>query len=269
MRSFAAVVIMLFAALIITGCTQKEAKPVQESLPVPLKVGMSANYPPLTFEYKDKATGVEVDFANELGRALNRPVQFIILPRTQLFQALKTRSVDIVMSGTSITKDRKKLVLFSEPYMKISQMAIMRLGVDTPNPFSKGKGMKIGYSDFTTGAKFVKETFPMADQRGYTKIEHGVIGVMNGEVDYFFHDSPSVWYYTANNSIKDLIGWYVPYTDENLAWGFDRRNVAFKQEVDVILNQWKNNGTLQRIIRKWIPVTINIPQNSTHPMSFE
>ena len=268
MRNFYAVIVMLFAALIITGCSQKDAAPKQKDLPVPLKVGMSTNYPPLTFQYKDKTVGVEVDFANELGRALNRPVQFIILPRTQLFQALQTRSVDIVMSGTSITKDRKKLVLFSEPYMKVSQMAVMRLGVDTPNPFSKGKGMKVGYADFTTGAKFVKEAFPMSDQRGYTKVEQGIVGVMNGEVDYFFHDSPSIWYYTANHSIEDLIGWYVPYTDEDLAWSFDRRNVKFKQEVDTILANWKHDGTLQRIINKWIPVTINTPQDNSERMRF-
>ncbi|RLA70702.1 MAG: hypothetical protein DRG24_06515 [Epsilonproteobacteria bacterium] len=269
MRSLAAVVVMFFAALIITGCAQKEAKPLQESLPIPLKVGMAVNYPPLAFEYKGELQGIEVDFAYALGQELNRPVQIIALPWTQLPQALKTKSIDIIMAGASITKDREKFVLFSEPYMKISQMAIMRLGVDTPNPFTKGRGMKIGYADFTTGERFVKKTFPMADQKAYTKLEHGVVGVMKGEVDYFFHDSPSIWYFTANNSIKDLVGWYVPYTDENLAWGFDRRNIAFKQEVDVILNQWKNDGTLQRIIRKWIPVTINTPQNSTDRMSFE
>jgi len=259
---------MLFVTYIITGCAQKEANPAHAKLPVPLKVGMASNYPPLTFEYKNKAMGVEVDFAHELGRELGRPVQFIILPRTQLFQALKTKGVDIVMSGTSITKERKKIVLFSEPYMKVSQMAVMQYGAETPTPFSKGKGKKIGYIDFTTGEKFVKETFPMANQKGYTKIEHGVVAVLNGEIDYFFHDSPSIWYYTANHSIENLIGWYVPYTDENLAWGFDRKNMAFKQEVDTILNKWKNNGTLQRILRKWIPVTIDIPQNSER-LSFE
>ncbi len=244
---------------------KKVTKP--KVLPDPLKVGMAVHYPPLAFKFKGKLQGIEVDFAHALAKELGRPIQIIVLPWTQLPQALETKVVDIVMAGSSITKDREKYVLFSEPYMKVSQMAVMRLGVNTPNPFTKGKGMKIGFSDFTTGEKFVKEAFPLAEQKGFTKLEHGIVAVLNGEVDYFFHDSPSIWYYTATHSLEDLVGWYVPYTDENLAWGFDRKNIAFKKKVDGILQKWQNNGTVQRIIHKWIPVTINTPQGND-PLRF-
>jgi polar amino acid transport system substrate-binding protein len=232
-----------------------------------LKVGMAVHYPPLAFKYKGKLQGIEVDFANALAKELDRPVQITVLPWLQLPHALETKAIDIVMAGSSITESRKKHMLFSEPYMKISQMAVMRLGTETPNPFTKGKGMKIGFADFTTGEKFVNEMFPMADKRGFTTLEQGVVAVMNREIDYFFHDSPSIWYYTATHSIGDLMGWYVPYTDEDLAWAFNRNNMEFKKQVDKILLKWKNDGTVQRIIRKWIPVTISTPQGSD-PLRF-
>ena len=268
MHRLAAVMVTFFAALIITGCSPKEVKPASEKLPESLKVGMAINYPPLAFKYEDRAIGIEVEFANALGRELNRPVQITVLPWTQLSQALQAKSVDIVMSGVSITSERKKMMLFSEPYMTISQMAVMRQSAEAPEPFTKGKGKKIGFSDFTTGEKFVKNTFPLADLKGYTKIEHGIVALLNGEIDYFFHDSPSIWYYTANHSIESLVGWYVPYTDENLAWAFDRKNVALKEKVDVILKKWKQDGTSHRIIHKWIPVDIYTSQN-IQQMHFE
>ncbi|OQX58702.1 MAG: hypothetical protein B5M52_04910 [Helicobacteraceae bacterium 4484_230] len=258
---------------------KQNAKTVGKSKPEPkktvkpepklniLKVGMAVHYPPLAFKYKGKLQGIEVDFANALAKELDRPVQITVLPWLQLPHALETKAVDIVMAGSSITESRKKHMIFSEPYMKVSQMAVMRLGTETPNPFTKGKGMKIGFADFTTGEKFVNEMFPMAEKKSFTTLEQGVVAVMNREIDYFFHDSPSIWYYTATHSIGDLVGWYVPYTDESLAWAFNQKNVEFKKRVDEILLKWKNDGTVQRIIRKWIPVTISTPQGSD-PLRF-
>ena len=51
--------------------------------------------------------GVEVDFANQLGKNLGKTIVFVETPFPELIQALLEERIDIIMSGMSITRERK------------------------------------------------------------------------------------------------------------------------------------------------------------------
>ncbi len=259
-------IMLMFTTLMFLGCSQYDspAPPTK----APLVVGMSVNYPPITYKIDTKPVGLEVDFAKALAKELNRKLTIKVLPWEQLPIALKTGIVDIVMSGVSITKKRLKYALFSEPYMQTSQMAVIREGDNAPNTMNKGANTRIGYIYSTTGETFVKKTFSNASMKGFTSDKQGIAAVMNKEIDYFFHDAPSIWYYTAELSLKGIMGWYVPYTKENLAWAFSPRDEALRNKVNIILEKWRKNGTLNKIIQKWIRVQVVTP-NGQKPISFE
>jgi ABC-type amino acid transport substrate-binding protein len=83
-----------------------------EELP-PLRVGMAPNYPPLAFKQNGKLKGIEVDFAKRLRSALNRKVEIVETEWEELGPALEAKKIDMVMSGTSITEERKEKVNFT------------------------------------------------------------------------------------------------------------------------------------------------------------
>jgi ABC-type amino acid transport substrate-binding protein len=258
---------LMVTVLLFLGCAQEDSpapKPKGE-----LVVGMSLNYPPIAYAGNDsKPSGLEADFAHALAKELNLNVRIKVLPWEQLPMALETGIVDVAMAGISITKKRSQYALFSEPYMSISQMAVMREGDSAPNTLTQGAGEKIGYIYSTTGEIFVKETFPKASIKGFTSDRQGIAAVMNGEIDYFFHDAPSIWYYTAELSLKGIMGWYVPYTKEHLAWAFSKKNPTLRDNANKILESWRKNGQLNRMIQKWIRVQVVTP-NGQKPISFE
>jgi polar amino acid transport system substrate-binding protein len=232
-------------------------------------VGVSLNYPPVVFaDSKGKPSGLEIDFANALAKELNYNLRIKVLPWEQLPMALETGIIDVAMAGISITKKRSQYALFSQPYMSISQMAVMREGDDAPNTLTKGLGKRIGYIYSTTGETFVKETFAHGTKKGFTSDKNGIVAVMNNEIDYFFHDAPSIWYYTAELSLKGIMGWYVPYTKEHLAWAFSPKNIDLRDKADEVLQRWRKNGQLNRMIQKWIRVQVVTP-NGQKPISFE
>src|SRR4051812_42117739 len=77
--------------------------------PAPLRVGIAPNYPPLAFKEDGQLSGIEVDFAKRLGAALGRPVVLVETPWEDLPKALlEDKTIDVVMSGTSITEKRKE-----------------------------------------------------------------------------------------------------------------------------------------------------------------
>lgn len=260
-------VMMTAALLMFAGCSENmQPEPAAAK---PLIVGMDADYPPLTFkDSKGTLQGAEVDFAYALGRELGRPVQIEVLPWPQLADAILNRGVDIVMSGVSVTKERAAKALFTKPYAQISQMAVMKEGAKLPDPFRKGRGMKVGFQSNTTSEAFVKRVFPEATMVPSVTMRDGMVKLLEGKTDYFFADAPAVWYYTANTPLKGLIGWYVPYTQENLAWAIAGDNIALKERVDAVIEKWKNNGFITETLQKWIPVRIVTPQGNK-PIHFQ
>ncbi len=257
---------LILSALVFSGCTSSSTPLAKKEK---LVVGMSLGYAPIAYSDKNgKAAGLEADFAYALAAELNRELKIKILPWEQLPLALDSQVINIAMAGASITSKRKKFLLFSDPYMSISQMAVMRVGDSAPESASYGRGNRVGYVFSTTGESFVKKSFFNATSKGYTSVKQGIAAVMNREIDYFFHDAPSIWFYTAELSLKEIMGWYVPYTNESLAWAFSPKELALRDEVNLILKKWREDGTLNRMIQKWVRVQVVTP-NGQKPISFE
>ncbi len=254
------ILFMLFLGGCMTSPQLQETKP--------LRVGMSPDYPPIAFKIDDKAAGIEAEFAAMLAKELGRDVVFKYLPWEQLPLALKSGAIDIVMSGVSITKERSAYAIFSDPYMQISQMALMKEGLSAPSLETQGRGSRIGFVFNTTGESFVKKEFSQASFSGYTNARLGVAALLNGDIDYFFHDAPSIWHYTAELHIEGLMGWYVPYTSENLAWAFNPADSELRDSVNEILDQWQKDGRASQVINHWIRIQVLTP-NAQQPISFE
>ena len=241
-------------ALIIAGCANFG------SFGRVINVGMATNYAPLAFEKDGQVQGVEVDFANALGESLNASVNIKTYSWEALLEALDSGEIDVVMSGVSITDKRKGMVSFSDPYMEIGQMAIIRTE-DAGRLASKGELMseayRVGYSLNTTGQQFVTSKLKNAKQVGFATSGDGIKALINNQIDYFVHDAPTVWQLTSSYPTDErLFGLYAPLTDEHLAWAVKTGNKELQQELNTTLESWKENGFLKRTLSKWIPVSV-------------
>ena len=248
-------------ALIVVGCAG------MNGFGRSINVGMATNYAPLAFEKGGELQGVEVDFANALGESLNASVNIKTYSWQALLEALDNGEIDVVMSGVSITENRQSMVLFSEPYMEVGQMAIIRTE-DAGHLASKASLMsgsyRIGYSLDTTGQKFVTETLKSAKQTGFATTQDGIDALVSKKIDYFIHDAPTVWQLTSSYPSDDrLFGVYSPLTEEHLAWAVKADNKDLQQELNTTLATWKENGFLNRVLRKWIPVSVVLSEPTT------
>jgi ABC-type amino acid transport substrate-binding protein len=225
-----------------------------------LRVGITTNYPPVVFKNSNNANaGIEIELADELSKSTDISIQFVELEWNRLIPSLLNNEIDVIMSGMSITEDRKKLIEFTEPYMRIGQMVLFRsndrLRFRTVDGIYKPK-TRIGYEENTTGAQFVITNLKDSASIGYKSAELGITALMIGNIDYFIHDGPTVWKYTLNLSNTTLSGFYTPLTEEYLAWGVRKGDVQLLEFLNSNIKKLEQDGKIDEIKYKWLPKII-------------
>lgn len=224
-----------------------------------LRVGVSPDYPPVVFERDGEIVGIEADFARLVGNALDRPIVFERFAFPQLLDVLEAGRVDIVMSGVSITPERARRVLFTQPYMQAGQLLLIR-AADVAR-FGRAEGIRhggarIGYERGTTGERFVAEELDRSRSFAFDSVQEGLRSLRAGRIDYFIHDAPTVWRIAGDPKHRDLMGLYQPLTRESLAWAVQLENEPLKRQLDDLVLQWRREGLIDRVLDRWIPVRV-------------
>jgi ABC-type amino acid transport substrate-binding protein len=226
-----------------------------------LKVGVSADYPPLIYKQEGRLVGIEADNAKAVGDIIGKEMTLVEMPFEKLIPALQAGEIDVIMSGMSITPERAEQVIFTDPYMEIGQMAIM--STDKVGQFSKPwsvyqEGVRIGVEPGTTGAEFVASKVTEAQVSFYADPAAAFVGLRNDEIDLYIHDAPTSWLLAATPDNRDLISLYHPLTEEQLAWAVRKDDERLAQALNAALRTLKGNGALGYIRNRWIPVTIEV-----------
>lgn len=224
------------------------------------RIGISSDYMPLVYnDAKFGVIGVEVDFANQLGKELGKKINFVETPFSQLVQALLEDKVDIIMSGMSITTERAERVSFTDPYLTIGQMALARSKDRSKFPdvqsFSN-LSSKVGFVQATTGEMAAKAFFHNATLVPQSTVNDGIAALRNGEIEVFIHDAPTIWRVAGNPNEKDLVGLYWLLTKEPLAWAVRKTDEPLRFALNREIQQWRASGFLNQTLSRWMPIRI-------------
>jgi ABC-type amino acid transport substrate-binding protein len=246
----------------ISSCSAAEPAPGGGAvLGAPLRVGITPEYPPLVFRQPDGTNGLEIDFAKALGQELDRPVQFVVLRWDELLGALLDRQIDIIMSGMSVTKTRQLRIRFSDPYARNELRAIFP--IKEANRFKTAEDLlktqaKIGVVTGTTSDVFVKQNCPDAEIVRVTGRKDVATWLLKTKrMDVFVDDSYALADILSKNE-ADIAYLPQPLSEENLAWGVRPDDAEFLAKVNSTLTKWKSDGTLDRLLDRWIPYLKNL-----------
>jgi ABC-type amino acid transport substrate-binding protein len=249
---------MLFpAALLLAGCgTTPVSKPVAAD-PAILRVGVCPISPPMIFKDGEQITGVEADLAQALGKELGRRVVFVEEKWEKLIDALSENRIDIIMSSMSITPARQYRIAFSNPYLKVSQLALCRdedkyaFVLNVAAQAKRGFGLKQG----TTSDFLVRQEFPTVERKYYKTGEQAAEALVDKNIDVFLSDAPIVWHLAGRYEVKGLvvIALPMPSYDELLGWGIRRGDTALRDSANAFIAKAQASGALNRIYSQWMP----------------
>lgn len=226
----------------------------------PLRVGMSGQYFPFTFVEQDELKGFEVDVMNALGEEMGRDIQYETANFSGLFGMLQSGRIDTVANQITITDERKKAYVFSDPYVYDGAQVVTKKGNTEVKGVEDLKGKTVAVN---LGSNFeaLLEELPYADQITIKTYESNLErDTALGRVDAFVMDRVS-----ASQIIKEkplpleLAG--PTFSQITNAYPFHDTEAgrALRDEVNKALETLRDNGTLASISEKWFGTDITQP----------
>lgn len=219
------------------------------------RVAMNAEFAP--FESLDSAGNIEgfdVDLMNAMSKAGNFKVEFKHQPWDSLFPALKNGDVDVVMSGVTITDDRKQSMDFSDPYFEITQVVLVPKGKTVTSSEDLKKLAKVGVVTGYTGDFSVSKLLGSDNPKiaRFESVPLVVKELENGGLDVVVSDSAVIANYVKNNPTKGMDFITLPdFTVENYGIAARKGDEATVKMLNEALKKVRESGEYDRIKAKY------------------
>lgn len=220
-----------------------------------LKVGVMGTYQPYNFINEDKEMdGFDVDIAKEIAKGLDVKVEFVSQEFSGMVAGLQTEKFDIVASQMTITDDRKKEMLFSEPYITNEVKVIVTEDNTEITSVKDFAGKDIGVGLGTNDETYLRnELMPEVGEfniRTYDDVITSLKDLDAGRIDATINNMYALRPIIEANGFKiKAVG--EPVKSDQAGVAVKLGNEAFIEEVDKILADIKADGTYDEIFMKW------------------
>jgi polar amino acid transport system substrate-binding protein len=235
---------LVVVSLILSGCSSGGSSQK-------IKVATDATWPPFEMvdENTQEITGFDVDLMNAIAKEAGFEVEFINVAWDPLLAGMAACQYDAAISAMTITEDRKKQFLFSDPYFEAGQVVTVRS--DNTDISSKDDlvGRPVGAQLGTTGDFEAKKIG--ADLKAYDDIGLAFQDLMNGQVDAVIADNPLALGYITKNSDKLKTAGEV-FTDEVYGIAVCNKNQELVDKINSGLKKVIEAGLIEELVQKWL-----------------
>jgi len=240
------IITCVLLAMLLPACSP--AAPEKKKL----TVACDATWPP--FEIINEQTKELDGFGPELMRAIaakaGLDIELVNVGFDSLMAGVSQCQYDMAVSSITITDERKKTILFSDPYYLAGQMVTVRKDNDSIKSKDDLAGKTVGGQIGTTGI-IEAGKIAGANVKTYDEVGFAFQDVINGRLDAVIADSPVAQGYVAKN--KDKLKTAGPiFTDENYGIAICKKNADLVPKINAAIKALKDEGFLDRLSQKWI-----------------
>lgn len=219
-----------------------------------LRVGMSTFVPWAMRDKQGKLIGFEIDVATRLAQDSGWDIEFVPTAWDGIIPALLAQKFDVIIGGLSVTPERSKSVLFSQPYshsgVQVTANKKLAANFNTVDDFNSRR-IKIAARRGATTVQVARDTFPKARILQFDDEAQAFQEVLNGNAHAVIASSPKPEHETVKHA--DML--FLPFA-ERLAQG----NEAFavrkgEEDKKAFFDQWiqarTQDGWLQQRYEYW------------------
>ena len=238
------ITVVLIATCIFPACNQA---PVSK-----LTVACDATWPP--FEQVNERTKELDGFGPELMRAIaakaGLEIELVNVGFDSVLAGVSQCQYDMAVSSITITEERKKTILFSDPYFAAGQIVTVSKDNTTINNKDDLTGKTVGGQIGTTGI-IEAGKIPGAKVMTFDEVGFAFQAVINGQIDAVIADNPIAAGY-VNKSQDKLITAGPVFTNEYFGIAMCKKNAGLLPRVNAALKALKDEGYVDSLTRKWI-----------------
>lgn len=226
-----------------------------------LRIATEGAYPPFNYVEGVEPAGFEVELGRALCDAMGLPCTFVIQEWDGMYDALREKRVDAIMSSMEITPERRTRYRFSRPYYRIPALLIGRKSDDTGRPFAPSDlaGKAVGIVADTEFAAYL-EALPERPQiRTYNKLEEANLDLLTERIDYVLGDKLALSRFMASREgescCRSVADPPVDRGDGN-AVALRKGDRALAEMFDAAIARVMAEGSYDRIRAKYVPFDI-------------
>lgn len=219
-----------------------------------LRVGTSGTQPPLSATAKDGSLmGFDIEIANAMAQAMGVKLTLVPMDFAALLPAVQSGTVDMALSGLTMTPQRNLKVAFVGPYL-VSGMSLL---TKSKTMTKLRKAEEINTADVrvaalrgSTAEKFAETNMPKAQMLLVDTLDEGVAQVREGKVDALIADHPfclvSVYRYRDELATLDT-----PFTFEPLGIALPPNDPLLVNWTQNELADLDDSGTIYDMMYTW------------------
>ena len=221
-------------------------------------VGLDATFAPMGFtDENGEIVGFDIDLAKAVAKKIGVEVKFQPIDWDSKSMELSSGNIDVIWNGFSISDERKKEVLFTDPYLTTGQVIVVKANSDIATKKDLA-GKKIALQDGSTSEKALKEdkeTYDSIGDKNISRFKENsqvLMEVEAGRADAAVIDEIFVRYYLAQEKMLDKF----KVLDERFAaedYGVGGRleDKSFIDAINKAIAECKSDGTASEYSAKW------------------
>lgn len=251
-KALCLVLAVLMLAVCLTGCSSKTKtlKSIQKA--GELVIATSPDFPPFEELQADgSVTGIEIDILNAICEKLGVKLSIKQMEFDSVVPGIQVGKFDMGVSGISVTPERQKNVLFTDPYCLAAQAIVV--AADSPVKSKADlEGKTVSVQSGTTAEQFcMAEGYKV---NSYAANSDAELAVVNGKVDAWVIDdltaADMVKVYNAEHP-GALVILKEAMTTEPYAFAMPFGYEEVVKEINSILNGMVSDGSIAAIFEKF------------------
>ncbi len=204
----------------------------------------------------NQPVGIDIDIVREIAKRLDVKLEIKDYAWDNLFSAVEKNELDLGISGITITPERQKNLLFSNPYFNGGQVIMVNSDDQTIKGVADLAGQRVGTQVGTTSYLEAKKYTAESDITTYLNFDKvdGSIAIVDDLRDHKF-EVIIVDYNQALDMIKKYSGLKivgVPFTKEEYGIVTKIGHNSLMNKINSILGDMERDGTTKSILSKWI-----------------
>lgn len=220
-----------------------------------LRCGVVLDFPPIGFrDANNQPAGFDVEYCNDLARALDVTAEIVPLTWAERLPAIVTNRADVIFGGTSDTLERAKTVGFSIPYAVYYFQGVTNAASGIEK-FEDIRGKRVAAAIGTTmEQEWLKVAEKWGDQRLYQSYQSEnevFLAVAQGKADIGITTSTTITPILAQFDTLAR-GPLMPFGADYTSVAGPRKDVSWLNYLNLFITQQVRTGRYEELWQKFV-----------------
>jgi len=219
-----------------------------------LIIGTSGTFRPMTFmDEKGDLAGVDIEIGQKIADKLGVELEWSVGNLAGLIPAMIADKTDLVMFSTTMNPDRLEVIDFSEEYTSLGTVAVVKESNAAVKDVTELDGLVVGVIG-GSGAQTTAESIGgYKEMKEYPGHGEAIADLKLGRIDVYVAGSIAAYDFikhdTGGEPLK-VVGQL--YNELDIGVGIRKNEPELKAVVDSVIQEMKQDGSLQQLLDKWI-----------------